>query len=747
MMGSMYMSDVILNENLITTGYRKFWSVKGTATGYHRRPEDDIRTVRHRSRSCGAVYHRGRQELNRGAKTQKQDEFLPSATRDGILREPTGQIQRLPHYRVPQLSSSGENGNCANENIQGNGQRRTGFGDSSMVLTNTGDHHVTDGSRVTGMTDIVVDLNQDNLDLTWKNLLGSSAKTGFARLDTKTLQEIGWVSGAEETSDRRLTNAEDIYKLTKAEFKRLQDQVRDVSLSIRNKFRASSYQKLYQRATENPSQVYRSQLAASLRAFQQKQWPPLNHQELESNYIRCRPVTPAHVERPSTSCSVRAGTPTSRLLRPKSVPATSLRPKSASSGRRSETPSEARPGKFDTLSPMVISELMCRSERPSSGYDDDRSPDDKSPFVDELAAETKKLVENDDTSTTSGIDSGASDNEIATSDEDSEYEPDIDKDIVIPNLSLRPEKLDALYIPEPKRGWQQYDFDMSNIDLPPYEFANPFPEGIEDLDLKQMARLKWNWRNHVHVNTTHDPDLEGILDRLVEFEKLQQDTIDWEKKRAAQLKRQATKRAANAKPVIKDKRCDSSCLQATCFGDCPEKLAQQYTCEMCRQGYCTGTCKETKYEQRMRQPRLEEERPVTPKPPFPRACSSCQKRHNAKMLNANNLVLGTQRLNNATFTRGQSSAKAKDFRPKTPSTLSKDVLREFEKLNMDPVQPPRPTTAISGISRPRSRNSVFPGKSFSSQRKYSITDIDKVGANKKKRSRSSSKPKRPKTAG
>ncbi|KAH3770102.1 hypothetical protein DPMN_171382 [Dreissena polymorpha] len=241
MMGSMYMSDVILNENLITTGYRKFWSVKGTATGYHRRPEDDIRTVRHRSRSCGAVYHRGRQELNRGAKTQKQDEFLPSATRDGILREPTGQIQRLPHYRVPQLSSSGENGNCANENIQGNGQRRTGFGDSSMVLTNTGDHHVTDGSRVTGMTDIVVDLNQDNLDLTWKNLLGSSAKTGFARLDTKTLQEIGWVSGAEETSDRRLTN-EDIYKLTKAEFKRLQDQVRDVSLSIRNKFRASSYQ-------------------------------------------------------------------------------------------------------------------------------------------------------------------------------------------------------------------------------------------------------------------------------------------------------------------------------------------------------------------------------------------------------------------------------------------------------------------------------------------------------------------------
>jgi len=53
-------------------------------------------------------------------------------------------------------------------------------------------------------------------------------------------------------------------------------------------------QKLYQRGNENPSQIYRTQLAASLKAFQPKQWPPLNHQELESNYIRCKPVQPTH---------------------------------------------------------------------------------------------------------------------------------------------------------------------------------------------------------------------------------------------------------------------------------------------------------------------------------------------------------------------------------------------------------------------------------------------------------------------
>ena len=52
-------------------------------------------------------------------------------------------------------------------------------------------------------------------------------------------------------------------------------------------------QKLYQRPNgENTSQVYRSQLAASLRAFQPKEWPSLNHQELNPTFFRCRPVQP-----------------------------------------------------------------------------------------------------------------------------------------------------------------------------------------------------------------------------------------------------------------------------------------------------------------------------------------------------------------------------------------------------------------------------------------------------------------------
>lgn len=433
-----------------------------------------------------------------------------------------------------------------------------------------------------------------------------------------------------------------------------------------------------------------------------------------------------------------------RPHRPKSVPASSLRQKLST---RSDTPTDVRPGNFDTLRPTIASDLMGPAERPTSSYEG--PADAKAPFVDELIAETKKFIDNDDTSTTSGIDSGASDNESPSSDDDSDFEPEIDEDIVIPELNLRPEKLDAIYKPESKRGWRQYDFDMSNIEQPPYEFPNPIPEDLEDLDLRQMAKLKWNWRNHVKTKTSRDSDVEGIIDRLVEFEKLQADTIEWENKRAAQIRKALPRRNNSAKSLqslIKDKKCDTNCLQATCFGDCPEKLVAQTTCEFCRQSFCTGTCKELKYEQRMRQNRMEEERPVTPKPPFPRACSSCQKRHNAKLINANNLVLGTQRFNNTTFNRGQMSAKPKDMRPKTPSNLSKDVLKEFEKLNIEASLPPRPSTSTS-INRPRSRNSMFPGKSFSSQRKNSLTELDKVGTTKKRRSKSTTKVKRPKTAG
>ncbi|KAL4235152.1 hypothetical protein ACF0H5_006790 [Mactra antiquata] len=707
-MGSMYMSNEILNETLMSTAYRKYWPVSDSTPCEMGRNN----VPRQRSSSCGTAPTSHRPDSTDARKVDFADTEVVVVEARGVTHNDKGAKD---------------------------------------------DRNLENGLR----TDIVLEMTTKlTAESIRKMSLQENGQNGFAKLDMKTLQNIGWVpsSSNDDKKQKAIAEAEEFCKLTKVEFRRLQEQVKDVSLNLRNRFRTSAYQspstetkpgfgeKLYQRPNESPSQVYRSQLASSLKAFQNKHWAPLNYQELESNYIRCKPVQTTYDNRPSTSCSMRAGS-ASRNNRPKSVPPSSLRAKSAS-GNRSDTPTSIRPGPFDTLRPQVISDLMGPSERPTSSYDG--PADDKSPFVEELVAETKKLLDNDDAFSTSGIDSGASDAESPSSDEDSDFEPDIDQTINIPDLNLRPEKLDHFYIPEPKRGWRQYDFDMTNIDLPPYEFQSPFPEDLEDLDLGQMARLKWNWRNHVKVKKTREPDLEGMLDRLVEFEKLQKDTIDWENKRAAQVKKALPRRNNSAKSLqslVKDKRCESSCLQATCFGDCPEKLSASVSCEHCRQSYCTGTCKEVKYEQRMRQARQEEERPVTPKSPFPRACTSCQKRHNAKFINANNLVLGTQRYNNATFNRGQGSLKTKDLRPRTPAGLPKDVLKEFEKMNIDPSPPPRPSTSAS-IARPRSRNAMFPGKSFSSQRKNSLTELDKIGKPpKNKRAKTVIKLKRPKTAG
>ena len=37
-------------------------------------------------------------------------------------------------------------------------------------------------------------------------------------------------------------------------------------------------------------------------------------------------------------------------------------------------------------------------------------------------------------------------------------------------LKLRPEKLDAIYVPEDKRDMRRFDFDAENTQSPPYEF-------------------------------------------------------------------------------------------------------------------------------------------------------------------------------------------------------------------------------------------------------------------------------------
>ncbi|XP_048762635.2 uncharacterized protein LOC125671155 isoform X3 [Ostrea edulis] len=587
-------------------------------------------------------------------------------------------------------------------------------------------------------------------------------RTAFSRLDPATLKYIGWAPSDVESRDE--TNGlpesikndkdnENLCRLSKVEFKKLTEQVRDVSMNLRNKFRTSAYQifelpytvtkvKLYQQPSpvETGAQIYRSQLAASLKAFKPKDWPPLDYREKETSFLRCRPIQQPQPERaptpPPSKCYAQ------RIRRPRSVPA---------NARRCDTPSDVRPGPFDSLNPRVLSSLIGDSYQPHTfgdripGTDNEKEEEDDD---EKLKSETnKRNKEKDEDNSTSGIESSQTDDDSSGSssdDEDSDYEPEVDKNREVPDLILRPEKLDSFVVPDSSKGWRKYDFDADHVDIPPYEFADPIPEPFSDLDLRQMARLKWNWRDHTRAKPKDNLDL--MLDRLVELERLQLETEEWENKRYSQVNRKS-KRAASAKPSTRDRRCCNKCLQPACTGDCPEKNVQFNVCEYCRQTFCVGSqCKETKYDQRMRQPRIDEEKQQQTKS-LPRACKSCQLKHNAKLINANNLLLGRPKSGNATYTRGQSSFKPKDLRPRPDTPLSPDIVKDFEKLGLQTHQPPKPAISTQRMQRPRSRNAIIPGKTFYSQRRDSISENEKETlTNIKRKKMRSIRVRRPKTA-
>ncbi|XP_060077986.1 uncharacterized protein LOC132557507 [Ylistrum balloti] len=594
----------------------------------------------------------------------------------------------------------------------------------------------------------------------------------FAKLDKTTLQVLGWSSGAldananedmtgEEENEKNNKEKENLCTLTKLEFRRLSDQVRDVNMNLKNKFRTSAYQKLYhqqqqiqsiqnqlaqqqqqqQQYADTNTNIYRSQLAASLRAFKPKDWTPLKSSDTDPSFFRCKPVTCQAPERPIVS----RGPSPSRLCRPRSVPNGSSRPPSGF--RRSDTPTDVRPGNFDTLTPNVLANLIS-----GNSYKTAPRYGDRGHFGEESVEDKNKkstTPPKDDDVSTSGIDSTHSAEEdisssSSSSDEDSDYEPSVDRNRDVPDLNLRPEKLDSFVIPDSAKGWRKFDFDVDETDIPPYEFEEVLPESFRELDFRQIARLKWSWRDQTK-DRPNDGITEDIMDRMVELERLQMETEDWEQKRSVQLlkKRQ---RVISAKGGHKDKRCCNRCLQPACSGDCPEKFVQSEICDLCRQPFCIGNCKDNKYEQRMRQTRnVDDEKPPTGPKPLASRCKSCQSRHNGKLINANNLVLGRPKSGNVTYSRGVASVKPKDIRHIGPDmAINAEVIRDFEKLGMDPYQSSRPSTAR--VQRPRSRNAAHPGKSFYSQRRDSLTDTEKNIAKLNRKKAKSIRLRRPKTA-
>ena len=262
-----------------------------------------------------------------------------------------------------------------------------------------------------------------------------------------------------------------------------------------------------------------------------------------------------------------------------------------------------------------------------------------------------------------------------------------------------------------------------------------------------------------------------IIDRIVELEKLQKQTLEFEKHRRDQAKQakeraQARSRLGGARiqcaKVWREKRCCVDCLQVCCVGDCNEhKKYSDTLCVQCDENHQEGPCNQVVYESRSRG-QLDPEEDSMSKTPNglrsrPKSCNSCKRQTNAKLINANYLVLGRPKSGHATFARGQSSAKPRDLRPQVDSAISATLEEDFEKLGIDATQgkptpkPPkdRPNTACSERQRHfKGRVGIVPGKSYFSQRRMSLTD--RSGRQRMKSATQKRKPsfrkQRPKTA-
>ena len=330
--------------------------------------------------------------------------------------------------------------------------------------------------------------------------------------------------------------------------------------------------------------------------------------------------------------------------------------------------------------------------------------------------------------------------------------------------------MDAIYVPWARGDQRKYDFDASHVDTPPFEFKLPLSDGMNSLNLKELSRTERSWVTMVTAKP-EDARESAIVTRLIQMEKLQRKTVDVEREWRLNRYRRNRVRSAGGQGQIgvttrgrQDMTCCPDCIQIACVGDCPSKNVPPGFCTGCNEKHCKGDCHVSVYEKRTRLESndLDDENKGQ-KVIRTKSCASCQQRHNAKLINGNNVINGQPKSAYATFSRGQSSVRPKDLRPRsvTDGTYA-DLESELERLGLvssdrevsdNTGKQERPQTAgtINGSRRPRGRAAIIPGKSFFSQRRNSLTDLSKeeriksAVAASRRRIRSAKK-KRPKTA-
>ncbi|XP_076469980.1 uncharacterized protein LOC143300270 [Babylonia areolata] len=260
--------------------------------------------------------------------------------------------------------------------------------------------------------------------------------------------------------------------------------------------------------------------------------------------------------------------------------------------RLRNTPQED--GNFDTLSPQLISQLLYEANHHQhlpmrASYEDSALTKAAATSVEKKDRHQDFKVNfnlNDDQSTTSGVESDgevdeeevedvsnvnqvekeedgdddngsemcdeADDSSDSDSENDGGFEPSLeDLRRQMPNpgslFPLPPEQLDesngGVVLAEDKANLQQQlqlDFFDTRKSVPPlYKFKQPLPDFLHKLDLRRCAREKSSWRDVVVEGSSCNamealpPPLQALVDRLVELERMQMVTEDWEAKKGS----------------------------------------------------------------------------------------------------------------------------------------------------------------------------------------------------------------------
>lgn len=362
-------------------------------------------------------------------------------------------------------------------------------------------------------------------------------------------------------------------------------------------------------------------------------------------------------------------------------------------------------GKHETFSSSVLSQWLSDQRRAVlvSPVVDDVQENSPQRHVQEFTGTSK--LQDGDFSSTSGIESDDESNETgdetdndSISDQERGNEPPVLFQMQVPDLHLRPETQDGVVALGNSDEMTCIDFSADTIEPPPYEFKCPIPFPFDKLNIHLHAKDKHDWRHPIGVLGPADPSVSAMLDRLIEMERLQIETQEWEV-RQLRLYRKRSVSCSNRPP---DRRSSNSCNPQPVVGDSSNKMAAADCCQKCHQALWTESWKEARNEQCLRQPREDARLSTAPLIALPQKyCQSCRKGHNMRVKNVNHVVLRRPKSACPTQSRGRLSRKFRDFRPVSAANIVGYSQKSLEKNGLEPV---------SGVTQSVARSPQPPSK-------------------------------------